>query len=124
MAEIGAAKAELALTLQEAGLDVLDYIPARLQPPIVIIRSGSPYVSPGSIYKEFVINLELQAVAMTADNEQATDALDLLIEAIITALPQDAGFTDVSQPYTLAANGAEYLAATIGTNLYVTIESE
>ena len=58
---------------------------------------------------------------MTADNEQATDALDLLIEEIIAALPQDAGFTDVSQPYTLAANGAEYLAATIGTNLLVTL---
>lgn len=121
MAEIGAAKAELALTLQEAGLDVLDYIPARVQPPIVIIRSGSPYLVAGSIYKGFQINLELQAVAMTADNEQATDALDLLIEEIIAALPQDAGFTDVSQPYTLAANGAEYLAATIGTNLLVTL---
>ena len=121
MAEIGAAKAELALTLQEAGLDVLDYIPARVQPPIVIIRSGSPYLVAGSINKGYQLNLELQAVAMTADNEQATDALDLLIEAIIDALPLDAAFTDVSQPYTLAANGAEYLAATIGTNLLITL---
>lgn len=121
MAEIGAAKAELGLTLQEAGLDVLDYIPARVQPPIVIIRSGSPYLVAGSINKGYQLNLELQAVAMTADNEQATDALDLLIEAIIDALPLDAAFTDVSQPYTLAANGAEYLAATIGTNLLITL---
>lgn len=121
MAEIGAAKAELALTLQEAGLDVLDYIPARVQPPIVIIRSGSPYLVAGSINKGYQLNLELQAVAMTADNEQATDALDLLIEAIIEALPIDAAFTDVSQPYTLAANGAEYLAATIGTNLLISL---
>lgn len=121
MAEIGAAKAELALTLQEAGLDVLDYIPARVQPPIVIIRSGSPYLVAGSINKGYQLNLELQAVAMTADNEQATDALDLLIEAIIDALPLDAAFTDVSQPYTLAANGAEYLAATIGTNLLISL---
>jgi hypothetical protein len=124
MAELTASKAELALTLTAAGLDVLPYIPARLQPPIVIIRSGSPYVVPGSIYKEYIMNLEIQAVAMTADNEQAGDALDDLIEAIIMALPSDAGFTDVSQPYTLAANGAEYLAATIGTNLQLTIESE
>jgi hypothetical protein len=121
VAEIGAAKAELGLTLQEAGLDVLDYIPARVQPPIVIIRSGSPYLVAGSINKGYQLNLELQAVAMTADNEQATDALDLLIEAIIDALPLDAAFTDVSQPYTLAANGAEYLAATIGTNLLITL---
>jgi hypothetical protein len=121
VAEIGAAKAELALTLQEAGLDVLDYIPARVQPPIVIIRSGSPYLVAGSINKGYQLNLELQAVAMTADNEQATDALDLLIEAIIDALPLDAAFTDVSQPYTLAANGAEYLAATIGTNLLISL---
>lgn len=121
MSELGAVKAELALTLQEAGLDVLDYIPARLQPPITIIRAGSPYLAPGTLNHGFIMNLEIQAVAMTADNEQASDALDELIEAIIGALPADAAFTDVSQPYTLAANGAEYLAATIGTNLPVTI---
>lgn len=124
MSELGAVKAELALTLTAAGLDVLDYIPERLQPPIVIIRAGSPYLVTASIGHEYVINLELQAVAMTADNEQATDALDDLIEACILALPADAGFSDVSQPYNLVANGADYLAATIGINLPLTIESE
>lgn len=124
MAEMGAAKAELALTLQAAGLDVLDYIPARLQPPIVVIRAGSPYLKTTSVFKEFEMALELQAVAMTADNEQATDALDDLIEACLLALPNDAGFNDVSQPYNLVANGAEYLAATISINIPLTIESE
>ena len=122
MSEAGAVKAELALTLQAANLDVLDYVPARLQPPITIIRAGSPYLTTASIGNEYVINLELQAVAMTADNEQATDALDDLIEALILALPADAGFKDVSQPYNLVANGAEYLAATIGIDLPLTIE--
>jgi hypothetical protein len=122
MSEAGAVKAELALTLQAAGLDVLDYIPARLQPPIVIIRAAAPYLTIASIGHEFVINLELQAVAMTADNEQATDALDDLIEALILALPSDAGFKEVSQPYNLVANNAEYLAATIGIDLPLTIE--
>lgn len=121
---MGAVKAELALTLTAAGLDVLDYIPERLQPPIVIIRAAAPYLVTSSIGHEYVMNLELQAVAMTADNEQATDALDDLIEACILALPADAGFSDVSQPYNLVANGADYLAATIGINLPLTIESE
>lgn len=121
MSEVGAAKAELALTLQAASLDVYDYIPARVTPPVIVIRSGSPYITPSSVGQEYLVNLELQVIAGFADNESTTDDLDDLIEAALLALPADAGLKDVSQPYTLVANGNDYLAATIGLDLQIAI---
>jgi hypothetical protein len=121
MSEVGAAKAELALTLQAEGLDVYDYIPERVTPPVVVIRPGTPYFTPGNVGSGFIINLELQVIAGFADNESTTDDLDDLIEATIKAIPADAGFTNVSQPYTLVANGNDYLATTIGIDLLITI---
>lgn len=121
MSEVGAAKAELALTLQAEGLDVYDYIPERVTPPVVVIRSGSPYMTPSSLGQEFLINLELVVVAGFATNETSTEDLDELIEATIKAIPADAGFKDVSQPYTLVMNGNDYLATTIGIDLQISI---
>lgn len=121
MSEVGAAKAELALTLQAADLDVYSYIPARVTPPVIVIRSGSPYITPSSVGQEYLVNLELQVIAGTADNESSSDDLDDLIEAALLALPADAGLKDVSAPYTLVANGNDYLAATIGIDLQISI---
>ena len=121
MSEVGAAKAELALTLQAASLDVYSYIPARVTPPVIIIRPASPYLQPSSVGQEYLVNLELQVVAGYADNETSSDDLDDLIEAALLALPADAGLKDVSAPYTLVANGNDYLAATIGLDLQIAI---
>lgn len=121
MSEVGAAKAELALTLQAAGLDVYDYIPERVTPPVVVIRSGSPYLTPSSVGNEYLVNLELVVVAGFATNETSTDDLDDLIEQTILAIPADAGFRDVAQPYTLVMNGNDFLATTIGIDLQLSI---
>ena len=121
MSEVGAAKAELALTLQGEGLDVYSYIPARVTPPVIIIRPASQYITPASVGRGYTANLELQVIAGTADNESTSDDLDDLIEEAILALPADAGLKDVSAPYTLVANGNDYLAATIGIDLQLSI---
>lgn len=121
MSEITASKAEFALALTEAGLTVLPYIPARVTPPIVIMRSGSPYLVNASIGHEFVLGLELVCVAGFADNESTTEGLDQLIEDTINALPNYATMKGVSQPYALEANNATYLAADITTDLEITL---
>jgi len=121
MSEAGAAKAELALTLQEAGLDVYDYIPERVTPPVVVIRPGSPYIAPGSVGSVYDLNLELVIVAGFATNETTTDDLDDLIEQTLNAIPADAGVGSVAQPYLLAMNGNDYLATTINVDLQISI---
>jgi hypothetical protein len=123
VSEITAAKAEFALALADADLDVVDYIPGRVVPPVVIISSGSPYITPETVGNEYELNLDLKCVAMTADNQMATNALDLLVEQVINAL-SDLHYIQmkqVNQPYALEANGAVYLAADVGVMVSITL---
>jgi hypothetical protein len=123
VSEITAAKAEFALALADAGLDVVDYIPGRVVPPVVIISSGSPYITVESLGNDYELNLDLKCVAMTADNQMATNALDLLVEQVINAL-SDLHYIQmkqVNQPYALEANGAVYLAADVGVMVSITL---
>ena len=123
VSEITSAKAEFALALADAGLDVVDYIPGRVVPPVVIISSGSPYITPETVGNEYELNLDLKCVAMTADNQMATNALDLLVEQVINAL-SDLHYIQmkqVNQPYALEANGAVYLAADVGVMVSITL---
>jgi arginine utilization protein RocB len=123
VSEITAAKAEFALALADAGLDVVDYIPGRVVPPVVIISSSSPYITTESLGNDYELNLDLKCVAMTADNQMATNALDLLVEQVFNAL-SDLHYIQmkqVNQPYALEANGAVYLAADVGVMVSITL---
>lgn len=119
--EITLAKAEFKLDLDNAGLNVLDYVPERIVPPIVILNSASPYLTPNDLGKEYTLNLELVMVAATATNKQATEKLDELIEDVLNALPRYARLLRVNAPYNLQTGNAEYLAANASVELEITI---
>jgi hypothetical protein len=121
--EITASKTEFALDLASAGLsvEVSTYIPDRITPPVVIMKSGSPYLIPASVGNEYLMQFDLVCVVGTATNNQATEKLEALIEATLKALPGYAQMVSVGQPYALATNSAEYLAADINTNIQITI---
>jgi hypothetical protein len=121
--ELTASKAEFALDLQTAGLDVLDYVPERVVPPIIIVSPDGTYITPDSVGKSYLMGLKLTLVASTATNEQSTEELDDLISRVLTAL-QDLHYvhlTSVQQPYRLQANTAEYLATDITLDLSITL---
>ena len=121
--EITLSKAEFALSLTNAGLDVLDYVPERITPPIVIITSGSPYLVAETVGREFRLGLNLTLVASTATNEEATEALDELIAETVTAVTS-LGYVilkTVNPPYRLSANNAEYLASDLNLDLSITL---
>ena len=121
--EITLTRAEFALALTEAGLDVKAYVPERVIPPVVIMNAGSPYLSPVNIAKDYQLNLDLTLVANQATNETATETLDQLIQDTILAIEplNYAVFNDVSKPFMLSANNADYLAATLTINLYINL---
>lgn len=121
--EITASKAELQLDLQTAGLEVLDYVPERVIPPIVIITPGSPYLIPETVGNEYRLALTLTMVAGTATNEQATEDLDALIAQTVTAISYlgYAVLRSVNPSYRLAVNSAEYLAADLSLDLSITL---
>lgn len=121
--EITLSKAEFALDLTNAGLDVLDYVPERITPPIVIITAGSPYLTAETVGNEYRLALNLTLVAATATNEEATEALDELIANTVSAL-STMGYVilkSVNTPYRLAANNAEYLASDLNLDLSITL---
>jgi hypothetical protein len=121
--EITLSKAEFALSLTNAGLDVLDYVPERITPPIVIITAGSPYLVAETVGREYRLGLNLTLVASTATNEEATEALDELIADTVSAITS-LGYVilkTVNPPYRLAANNAEYLASDLNLDLSITL---
>jgi hypothetical protein len=119
--EITAAKVEFKLDLSAAGINVQDYVPERITPPIVIINIGSPYLAPSSLGKEYNMNLELVCVAAQATNKMATEKLDELLEAVINALPGYARMISAGQPFNLQTNNTEYLAVSVQTDVRITI---
>lgn len=120
-AEITLAKQELKLDLADAGLTVLEYVPERIVPPIVVVTADTPYMTGASVATEYDLHLQLVCIAATAVNKKATEALDQLIEDAVNGLPAYCLFKSVSQPYALQANNAEYLAANISINLQITL---
>jgi hypothetical protein len=122
MSEITAAKVEFKLELVEAGLNVLEYVPERITPPIVIVNSAQPYLQTAE-FGEWNLGIELVLVAATATNKKATENLDDLIEETLKAIEPltYARITSVNQPYNLQTNNAEYLSANIYCQLNITI---
>jgi len=104
--EITASKAEFALDLTTAGLDVLDFVPERVTPPIVIISPDSPYLVTETVGNEYRLGLKLTLVAATATNEESTEALDELISDTLVALEtiSYAVLKSVQTPFRLAVN--------------------
>jgi hypothetical protein len=119
--EITTSKAEFALVLQEAGLDVYPYVPNRITPPVIVMRSGGPYLTPSTLGNDYYLGLELILLATTAVNEVATEALDELIQATLNAMPNYALVTDVAQPSIFNENGADYYGCVISLTLEITL---
>jgi len=119
--EITVSKAEFKLDLEDAGLTVLDYVPERIVPPIVIINSRTPYLTPSRLGTEYLLNLEIVLIAATATNKQATEKLDEAIEAALKAMPRYARVLQVNEPYEMQTNNASYLAANISVELEITL---
>lgn len=122
MSEITAAKVEFKLELAEAGLNVLEYVPDRITPPIVIVNAAQPYLQTAE-FGEWNLGIELVLVASTATNKKATENLDQLIEDTLKAIEPlaYARVTSVNQPYNLQTNNAEYLSVNIYCQLNITI---
>lgn len=118
--EITTAREQFQADLTTAGIRVLEYIPERITPPIVIISPRSPYLQT-NLFGEYDLNLELVLVAATATNKQAQEKLDDQIQAVLLALPAYAQLGSVGQPYAMQTNNAEYLAANVSLTLQITI---
>lgn len=119
--EINTAKVQFRDALAAEGIDIKEYVPERVIPPIVLMQGSGTYLVPETISKEYTMNLSLTMISNTAMNEMSTEQLDNLIEQTINALPPFARLVRVAKPYSLAVNNTEYLSADMEVELSITI---
>jgi hypothetical protein len=120
--EITASRAEYALALTALGLKVSSFIPDRIVPPTVVLSPGSPYLEPVLLDRaEYLMRLEVMVIAAHAVNAKASELLDLAIETILNGNPGYARILNVSQPYALQTNNAEFLASNLSVDLRITL---
>lgn len=120
--EITISKQEFALALNEAGLNVVSYIPERITPPIVVIAPGSPYLVNSTVgMGEYLMNLEVTLIASKATNKQESEYLDQLMEDFLLALPAYAKLDSVGTPFELTTGNASYLASTVNLDIQISI---
>ena len=104
---------ELEEQLEEAGLSAFSYLPERIQPPVVLISAGTPYLDKGPTYCDFIVNLTATLVAAKATNTIETDEIDRMIETVILGTESSFGIDRVEAPFSLEVNNAAYLAVKI-----------
>lgn len=124
MTVLTALRAELADLLQDAGMDVCDYVPEVVNPPVAIVSSGEPYVSETFDTKTFNhdyrVQLVIRLVAAQESNQDATASLDDMIESTLIAL-QGAWECDVEKPFLYEVHGDVYLATDVSISTSITI---
>lgn len=112
---IAASRSALAALIEGAGVTCLEYIPERVTPPIAIMEPTSEWVASGEAFGEYRIGYDVTLVTQTASNNKATTDLDTMVEDVLNAVADTAGFysTSVSAPAVLAVNNAEYLSVAV-----------
>lgn len=96
-----------------------DYLPGRLVPPCVIVLPGSPYLTSGDVFGELAVSYRLVTIFGGTNNETASRELDQLVEDVMGDLHPDYVVEEVSDPYGLEANNAQYAATdlTVSTTI-------
>lgn len=123
MAGVTEVRAAVAAAIVAAGLDSVDHVPASIVPPVVIISTGEPYIMPGGgTFGELTANLELYAIAGTAETDVELSTLEDMIETLASDF--SAAFISASAPYMAVANGIPYLTSKIKLSVEYRQESE
>lgn len=118
-----AVRTEVRDQLNTAGLpNVFSYWPQRVNPPMVIIDGGDPYLDEledkslqdqtDEYHAKATVRLELTVVAGKGDSEVMRDNLDDLLCKTLVAV-QNWNVERVSQPFQLDAGNALFLAVRV-----------
>lgn len=99
MAGLTNARVGVAEDLTNAGLRVVDHLPERITPPLVVIGLGDPYVEESDSFDntEFVVRLSLGLIVGASTNAVASRAIDTMIETVLFNLG-DWTIDNVEQP--------------------------
>jgi hypothetical protein len=122
MATLIELRESLAETIADAtGIVAVANLPERPVPPMALISGASPYITydGGAAWGELVVQLRVDLVMSVGANKVEADRLDEIIEDALTgAISAGWLVNEVSAPYQLSANNANYLAVTMNCAKY------
>lgn len=117
MATLKELREELAEVVADAtGIQAVANLPERPVPPIALISGASPYVTydASATWGELVVQLRVDLVMSVGANSVETDLLDEVIQDTLEGVIASGWLVnEVSAPYQLTANAAQYLAVTL-----------
>jgi hypothetical protein len=117
MATLTELREELASVISDAtGIQAVANLPERPVPPIALVSGASPYITydQSATWGELVVQLRVDLVMSVGANSVEADRLDEVIEdALVGAIAAGWLVNEVSAPYQLTANAANYLAVTM-----------
>lgn len=112
---------EVADLLQAEGIDAYHYEPARLNPPLVVVTAGDPYISTGETFNTNTMRLDIVVLCKKGTPEMELDALDDTVEEVLSALHDDWSLEQVSEPYFAASGQANIPAVRMTVTASVTL---
>jgi hypothetical protein len=111
------AKAEVVSILHD--YFVVAYVAEGVEPPVVVIRDGNPYLEPGRTPTDWQMNLSLAVVGPPADNEQSSTWLDEAVQDILPRLAAGNWGVQSVTPELLESDG--YLHPAVVINIIANI---
>jgi len=112
---IAESRTALAAVITSAGVTCLGYVPERVTPPIAVVEPSSDWVQAGDTFGQYEIGYDVTLVTQTASNQKSTGLLDEMLEDVLVAVGNTAGFHtgSVSAPTILQISNAEYLSVAL-----------
>jgi len=105
---------ELTDKLRAAGLECYPQVMATLSPPCVVLVPDSPYLEVNRVGQRlaYLVRLRLAVMAQALDGTAGLEAVELLLDAVLRALPSGINVERVDPPTldTLGAQGSIYVS--------------
>jgi len=100
--------------LSATGLHVYDIVPERAALPCAILEPSGSWLASGETYGEYRVGFDVTVAVQTATNKAMTDNMDTLIEELLIAVHDAAGFylNEIPAPGGVEINGVTYLGTT------------
>ena len=112
------ARRDLEGRLAGVGVSVFDHVPETVNPPCVLLQPADPFLALDPVTYgggTWVASYQLFCLVGRSDNAQQTDDLDVLVCAVLEALPLDTG--EVSAPFLATVGGdRQYLTARVSVS--------
>lgn len=120
MAGLTATRQALATDLAIDGITVFDHVPPAATPPAIILAPGQPFLTYGQTFGHGWDALWwVYLVVGTAENQQATEQLETLLEAVLDRLG-DAQPEKIPQPVMVEVNGQLFYGLRLEVSTQVT----